>query len=99
MTRHLKWALASSCIGSLFPVGYLVLYYAGFIRSFPNWGAYLWPTSLMLLATDGQEGHYLFVAEVVAFSLLTNVVIWFVGGLIASACVGRLVPSIARESK
>ena len=99
MTRYLKWAMGSSCIGSLFSVGYLVLYYAGFVRVFPNWGAYLWPTSLMLLATDGHEGHYLFLAEVVAFSLLTNVVIWFVGGLITSACVGRLVSSVARVSK
>ena len=84
MIRSIKWASVSAVAGSVFPVGYLCVYYTGILKWFPDWGLYLWPTSLMLLATDGHEANHLLAAKVITLSLVSNAIIWFVGGILIS---------------
>ena len=69
-------------LSTIFPVCYLVFFYAGWVISFPDWGDYLWPTAIFLMATDGRESDILFVSQVAAISVLANAIIWFGVGLL-----------------
>jgi hypothetical protein len=82
--RHLKWVAIACIAGSIFPIAYLYLYSAGAITAFPSWGPWLWPSSIMLLATDGLESDHLYVAEIIAISLLVNAALWALMGLAVS---------------
>jgi hypothetical protein len=86
MKRLAKWGGIASLVGTVFPVTYVVTYYSGLVRSFPSWGMYLWPTSIMLMATDGFEHDHAWVAEVITISILVNAAVWFVIG----ACIWLL---------
>ena len=92
MKRLLKWGVVGIAVGSLFPIGYLCLYHLGYVQWFPDWGIYLWPTSLFLMATDGQEDNLRLVALVTAISIFCNAVIWFVAGICASVVFRRSAP-------
>jgi hypothetical protein len=82
MKGILRRGALSIGIGSLFPVVYLVAYELGAVQEFPRWGGYLWPSSIFLMATGGAESDSLFVAEVIALSLLANAILWLVLGLL-----------------
>ena len=68
-------------LSTIFPVCYLVSFNAGWVISFPDWGDYLWPTALFLMATDGLESDITFVSQVAAISILANAIIWSGVGL------------------
>ena len=69
-------------VGSIFPILYLVLFQLGAIEEFPTWGMYIWPSSLLLMATDGAENNLRVVATVIAVSLTINALLWVGVGLI-----------------
>jgi hypothetical protein len=69
-------------IGSAFPITYLGLYFVGIVQSFPGWGIYLWPTSILMLATEGYEGNKLYVAKIITASLVSNAIIWLLIGAV-----------------
>ena len=81
MNRIVKRSLVLAGASMVFPVGYLCSYQAGLIHSFPDWGTHLWPTGILLLATEGREGDTLFAAQVIAASLASNAVLWVLVGL------------------
>jgi hypothetical protein len=83
MKRIIRRCFISVGIGTLFPVAYLSCYSAGLVREFPlPWGLYLWPTSILLMATAGRESDYSWVAEVIGISLVSNAAIWLLLGLL-----------------
>ena len=81
MKRMLKRGALLAGLSTIFPVGYLVSFNAGWVISFPDWGDYLWPTAIFLMATDGRESDISFVSQVAAISILANAIIWFGVGL------------------
>jgi hypothetical protein len=82
MKRILRRGGLSIGIGSLFPVFYLIAYGIGLVQEFPQWGRYLWPSSIFLMATGGAENNRSFVAEVIGLALLANGILWLVLGLL-----------------
>jgi hypothetical protein len=82
MNKMIKRGAVSIGVGSAFPIAYLGLYYAGVVQSFPDWGFYLWPTSILMLATEVHEGNKLYVAKVITASLASNAILWILIGLV-----------------
>jgi hypothetical protein len=85
--RLAKWGGAFAVAGSIFPVLYLLLFDAGIVHRFPDWGLYPWPTAIMLMATDGLEADRLTVALIEAASVGSNALLWFVIGMVVSLLV------------
>jgi hypothetical protein len=88
--RSAKWGGAFAFLGSVFPISYLVLYQVGMAHRFPDWGIYIWPTALGLIATDGREADRMYVLGVEAVSVILNALLWFIVGLAVSAIAERL---------
>jgi hypothetical protein len=94
MNRRIKWAAISAGVGSIFPPCYLLAFDIGRVSSFPDWGMYIWPTAMMLLATDGHEQNHIFMAETIGISLVSNALIWFLAGIVlATLWPRRTVPT------
>jgi len=68
---------------------YLSLYDAGIVHRFPDWGSYVWPTSIGLMATDGHETERFLVLEIEAISVVLNALLWFIVGMLLSLLVSR----------
>jgi len=85
----LKWAVVSAGLGTIPPVLYLSAWHADMVKAFPNWLIYFWPSSLWLLAGEGHEGDFPFLAKIIAQSLGMNAVMWAAAGATLCAFVHR----------
>jgi len=90
LTKIIRNCAIAIGIGTLFPAIYPGAYYSSIVSMFPSWGIYLWPTSILLMMTDGREADYLFVTQVIAISLLTNALIWLIIGLLCTGLFGLM---------
>jgi len=69
----------SAGVGSVFPILFLTAFYTGLIRIIPEWGTYLWPTSIMLMVLEG-EGPWFASLLIIGASLLLNAILWVIAG-------------------
>jgi hypothetical protein len=74
--RLARWACAFAAVGAGVPLLYLVLFFAGGTR-LSDWDpwVWMWPTSLLLLATAGHE-HSAGSAVVILVAILMNAIFY-----------------------
>jgi hypothetical protein len=79
----LKIIMAGGGIGFLIPTLYLLIFYVfgvnpAAVNQLLFW---LWPSSIFLMATDGQE-HTWFAVEVIAISVGVNILLYTLGSFL-----------------
>jgi phosphatidylglycerophosphatase A len=76
-----RFLLAAVTLGALVPIVLLIISYVRH-SLFDNLELMLWPSSIMLLATDGHEHLDIYSVEVIALSIATNMMLYFIAGFI-----------------
>jgi hypothetical protein len=73
-----------SVIGAVAPICFLVgaCLQVKALYDFPGWIVYVWPTSLMLMGVSGTSCPDSAWLWAMAWSSLTNIVLWVTGGFI-----------------
>ena len=82
---YVRWGLIAAALGSVFPVACLLAYAANPTFLFPEWGVYLWPSSLFMMAIESCRGVTGCRELALALSLIANALMYYVLGVAARA--------------
>ena len=87
--------LAGFILGIIVPLAIMLCFHLRIFRLEPDWLLFVWPTSIMLLATDSL-GYSLEAFGILAVSIGYNVILYVVT-FVAVWCVGWVIQAWRRS--